>query len=69
MKEAEDENNKLDDLNDIKTNIISNKENEKKKIMKCNKEFLTFDKKNYPPILQNFIPRNNGKQLLKMEIM
>ena len=63
MKEAEDENNKLDDLNDINTNIISNKEDKKKIIMKCNKEFLTFDKKNYPPILQNFIPRNEWESI------
>ena len=63
MKEAENKSNKISNLNDINTNNINNKENKKKIIMKCNKEFLTFDIKNYPSILQNYIPRNEWEAI------
>ena len=44
--------NDMNDTNDINTDSLNNKA-----IMKCNQEFLTFDKKTYPPILRNVIQK------------
>ena len=50
MKEVNDEDN-IDNINISNINTINNnsqRDSNKKVIMKCNQEFLTFDKKNYP---------------------
>ena len=67
MKEAEEEENnnnynyttnyafKLSNINDNNNTNTDSANN--KAIMKCNQEFLTFDKKNYPPILRDIIQK------------
>ena len=49
--------NIIDDNNQIELKKIK-KEKENKVIMKCSKEFISFDKKNYNPILKDYIPKN-----------
>ena len=49
--------NIIDDNNQIELKKIK-KEKENKVIMKCNKEYISFDKKNYNPILKDYIPKN-----------
>ena len=46
------ENNDNNDNNDVNTDSSKNKA-----VMKCNQEFLTFDKKNYPLILRDIIQK------------
>ena len=56
MKETQEDDQK-ESLNN--ENSISNQsQSNKKVIMKCNQEFLTFDKKNYPSILVDYFSRN-----------
>jgi hypothetical protein len=73
MKEAEEEENnnnynyttnyafKLSNINDNNENNDNNDVNtdssKNKAVMKCNQEFLTFDKKNYPLILRDIIQK------------
>ena len=67
MKEADEEENNnnynyttnyafklstINDNNDVNTDSSNNKA-----VMKCNQEFLTFDKKSYPPILRDIIQK------------
>ncbi len=56
MREVVDEDNN----NDINTDLnnINNMDSKKKIIMKCNEEFLTFEKGNYPTILEDYISKN-----------
>ena len=39
------------------TNIEINKKNYNRIIMKCNREYLSFEKKNYDPKLEDYIPK------------
>ena len=57
--------NNINDINDINSiNNIESLDSSKKIIMKCNPEFLTFDKKNYyPSILVDYIPRNEWEAI------
>ena len=59
MREVVDEDNN-NDINTILNNkySINNIDSKKKIIMKCNKEFLTFEKGNYPTILEDYISKN-----------
>ena len=61
MKEVDDNNNIINNPNEI--NNIYNNEYNGKIIIKCNQEFLTFDKKAYPSILENYIPRNEWEAI------
>ena len=50
------EENMIDKNNQIELSQI-NKNDFKKIIMKCNREYLSFEKKNYNPILEDYIPK------------
>ena len=54
MKEIEE--NMIDKNNQIELSEINKKEFNKI-IMKCNREYLSFEKKNYNPILEDYIPK------------
>ena len=54
MKEKEE--NMIDKINTKELKDINDK-GYKKVIMKCNREFLSFGKKNYNPILEDYIPK------------
>ena len=56
MKEKEKEEKMIDKINPIELEEI-NKPGFKNVIIKCNKEFLSFEKKNYNPILEDYIPK------------
>ena len=49
--------NIIDKNNEIEFKKIK-KEKLNKVIMKCNKEYISFEKKNYNPILEDYIPKN-----------
>jgi len=65
MKEVDEEENKnnfstnyafkLSNIND--NNNTNTDSSNNKAVMKCNQEFLTFDKKSYPPILRDIIQK------------
>ena len=61
MKESEEE-DKSQNLN-IENNISNQNKSNKKVIMKCNQEFLTFDKKNYPSIIKDYLSRNEWETI------
>ena len=54
MKEKEE--NMIEKINPVELKEINNKDL-KKIIMKCNREYLSFDKKNYNPLLEDYIPK------------
>ena len=65
MKEVNDEDN-IDNINISNINTINNnsqRDSNKKVIMKCNQEFLTVDKKNYPPVLEDLISRKEWESI------
>ena len=52
----EKEENMIEKINP-QTNIEINKKNYNRIIMKCNREYLSFEKKNYDPKLEDYIPK------------
>ena len=52
----EKEENMIEKINP-QTNIEINKKNFNRIIMKCNREYLSFEKKNYDPKLEDYIPK------------
>ena len=50
------EENMIEKINP-QTNIEINKKNYNRIIMKCNREYLSFEKKNYDPKLEDYIPK------------
>ena len=65
MKEIDNKDNinNFNTSNINSTNNDSQRDSNKKVIMKCNQEFLTFDKKNYPPILEDLISREEWESI------
>ncbi len=64
MKEVDDEDNNNDiNTNKINNYYIKNLDSNKRIIMECNKEFLTFNKKNYPSILEDYISKNEWETI------
>ena len=64
MKEIDNEDN-IGNINISNINTTNNSQRKSNKIviMKCNQEFLTFDKKNYPPILEDLISRKEWESI------
>ena len=65
MKEVDEEEYKNVENTDKNTNNYLHKkdENKNKIIMKCNQEFVTFDKKNYPSALENYLSRSEWESI------
>ncbi len=65
MKEADTEEYNNDINTDKVTNnyVLNKTESKDKIIMKCNQEFLTFDKKNYPSVLEDYLSRNEWETI------
>ena len=65
MKEIDDEDNNKNYINTNKINnyYIKKLDSNKRIIMKCHKEFLTFDKRNYPSILEEYISKNEWEAI------
>ena len=63
MKEADCEENVYNINKDIFNKENKNNLSNKTAVMKCNPEFLTFDKKNYPSILTDYIPKKEWQTI------
>ena len=64
MKENDDYEENFYNINkDIFNKENRNSKSNKKAIMKCNHEFLTFDKKNYPSILKDYISKEEWQTI------